>query len=428
MSRPSTTLADPPTARSEDESLAVETARAARERLLMLLALCFATFLVTGNGVAVSPFLIDMSRDLGTDLAAVANLVALSSVTWGFASLLAGAASDRLGRKPILLGGLSILVLSPLGVALSEAYFGVAAWRIIGGLGGGAFMGAVFATVADRFPATERGRALGWLSTGQSLSLVVGVPLITSAGGLLGWRGAFFSYGMAMIVAAALVWWVVPRGGSQRQTAPLPLRELVRLLNFPTVALLLCGITERLCYSGVVVFFPTYLQTTYGVTLGSLALALAIVASGNLGGNLIGGRLADIFRARPLVFAVTSAITGLLALPTLLWHPAVGISVAFGFLYTLVNAIGRLLLLTSLSEVSGEARGAVMGLNITGSSFGWLVSTTIGGPLIISSGFAGLGVFTALAGFGGTALAVGSWLVIARRRATAAGTVRQNPA
>jgi DHA1 family inner membrane transport protein len=393
-----------------------ETTRAVRERSLMLLALCFATFLVTGNGVAVSPFLIDMSRDLNTDLAAVANLVALSSITWGIASLLAGAASDRLGRKPLLLGGLCVLVLSPLGVAWSSTYFGVAAWRIIGGLGGGAYMGAVFATVADRFPASERGRALGWLSTGQSLSLVVGVPLITSAGGVLGWRGAFLSYGLAMIVAAGLVWFSVPRGGSGQRTQPLPFRDMVRLLNFPTVALLLCGITERLCYSGVVVFFPTYLQETYGVTLDALAIGLAIVASGNLGGNLIGGRIADRFRARPLVFAVTSTFTGLLGLPALLWHHSVGVSVALGCIYTLVNAVGRLLLLTSLSEVSGEARGAVMGLNITGSSVGWLIATTIGGPLIISAGFEGLGFFTAAAGLGGAALAVGTWFSRPGRR------------
>jgi MFS transporter, DHA1 family, inner membrane transport protein len=411
MSRQSAALEEPSPSASTIATSAADhdTTRAVRERLLMLLALCFATFLVTGNGVAVSPFLIDMSRDLGTDLAAVANLVALSSITWGIASLLAGAASDRLGRKPLLLGGLCILVLSPLGVAWSETYFGVAAWRIIGGLGGGAYMGAVFATVADRFPATERGRALGWLSTGQSLSLVVGVPLITSAGGVLGWRGAFLAYGLAMVVAAGLVWFVVPRGGSQQRTTPLPFRAMVRLLNFPTVALMLCSITERLCYSGVVVFFPTYLQATYGVTLGPLALGLAIVASGNLGGNLIGGRLADFFRDRLLVFAVTSAITGLLGLPALLWHPAVAISVALGFVYTLVNAVGRLLLLTSLSEVSGEARGAVMGLNITGSSVGWLVATTVGGPLIINAGFEGLGFFTAAAGLGGALLAAGTW-------------------
>ena len=68
-----------------------------------------------------------------------------------------------------------------------------------------------------------------------------------------------------------------------------------------------------------------------------------------------------------------------------------------------------------------EARGAVMGLNITGSSVGWLVSTTVGGPLIIAAGFAGLGFFTAVAGFGGAILAVGSWAMIARWRARERG-------
>ena len=87
----------PPAAMTEP-GLAEE--RGATGRGRMLLALCFATFLVTGNGVAVSPFLLDMARDLRTDLAAVANLVALSSITWGISSLFAGAASDRIGRRP----------------------------------------------------------------------------------------------------------------------------------------------------------------------------------------------------------------------------------------------------------------------------------------------------------------------------------------
>src|SRR5437868_9095813 len=85
------------------EEFAEESGVAGRRR--MLLALAFATFLVTGNGIAISPFLLDMARDLGMSLAAVANLVALSSITWGVASLFAGAASDRIGRKPILIGG-----------------------------------------------------------------------------------------------------------------------------------------------------------------------------------------------------------------------------------------------------------------------------------------------------------------------------------
>jgi DHA1 family inner membrane transport protein len=375
-----------------------------------LLALCFAAFLVTGNGVAVSPFLLDMARDLGTSLAAVANLVALSSITWGAASLFAGAASDRIGRRPILIGGLLVLVLSPLGVALSHSYLAVAAWRTIGGLGGGAYMGTVFATVADRFPARERGRALGWLTTGQSLSLVIGVPILTSLGGAFGWRGAFGTYGIAMIFAACAVLVVVPGGKTQRATEPPRFLAVLRVLKSSTVLLLLAGIMERLCYAAVSVFLPTYLVQTYGISLGTLAVGLAVIASGNLAGSLIGGRLADRFRVRAIVSAFSLTATGLFALPVLLWQPGVWLSVALCFAYTLANSVGRPALLSALSEAAGEARGAVLGLNITGASVGWLAATSIGGPLIITAGYTGLGLFTSALAFTGAALATGSWL------------------
>lgn len=385
----------------------------------MLLALCFATFLVTGNGVAISPFLLDMARDLGTSLAAVANLVALSSITWGVASLFAGAASDRIGRKPILIGGLVVLILSPLGVALSQSYPAVAAWRTIGGVGGGAFMGAVFATVADRFPARERGRALAWLTTGQSLSLVIGVPILTNLGGVLGWRGAFTTYGIAMLLATCAVLVVIPGGSGQRSANPPRFLSVLRVLKPPTIALLLAGVTERLCYAAVSVFLPTYLVQSYGISLSTLAIGLACVASGNLAGSLIGGRLGDRFRVRAVVSAFSLAATGLLALPVLLWQPGVWLSVALCFAYTLANSIGRPALLSALSEAAGEARGAVLGLNITGASVGWLAATAIGGPLLIGAGFGGLGIFTAALAFVGALLATASWL--GTRRANARG-------
>lgn len=377
----------------------------------MLVALCFATFLASGNGVSLAPFLLEMARDLGTDLAAVGNLVAILSVSWGATSLVAGAASDRLGRKPILLAGLLILVVSPLGVALSDGYGWVAAWRLLGGVGGGAFMGTVFATVSDRFPPAERGRSLGWIITGQSLSLVFGVPMLTLIGSVAGWRGALAAHGIATLVAAVTVLVLVPRGTARRADQQVPAAAVLRLLGPRVLALLAAGTTERLCYAAVTVFLATYLLTAYDVSYQELAIGLGVVALGNLLGNVVGGQLTDRLPARPLVFAASLAATGLLALPTLLWQPGVQVSIGLGFLYTLANALGRPALLAALSEVSNEARGAVLGLNITFSSFGWLGASAVGGWLIAGYGFDGLGLLTAAVGLVGAGLAAASWLV-----------------
>src|SRR5438270_6606242 len=245
-------------------------------RLAMLMALAGGGLLSTATTVGITPFLLEIARDFGTDLAAAGNLVALQSVTWGVASLFAGAASDRVGRRPLLVVGLLTLFVSGAAVAWSSSYTWVAAWRLFGGLGGGAFMGTVFATVSDHFPAAERGRSLGWVVTGQSLALVLGVPAMTLAGSVAGWRGAVLAHAITVLVCAGVVWSVVPRRPARSSERPVSVRSLTRLVGPRVLALLFAGSTERVCYAAVAVFLPTYLLTRYGIDARQLALGLAL--------------------------------------------------------------------------------------------------------------------------------------------------------
>jgi len=382
-----------------------------RGRLWVMLAvLCLGAFLASSSSIAVSPFLLNMASDLDTDLAAVANLVAFQSITWGIASLLAGALSDRLGRKPLLVVGLVILLLSGLAVSASSTYAWVVLWRLIGGIGGGTFMGAVFAAAADLFPPAERGRSLGWVITGQSLSLVLGVPIITLLGSWGGWRGAIALHSAVVLVAAVAVWLLVPNGTTNRaRERPASGESVLRLLRPKVVALLTAGTAERICYGAVAVFLPTFFLTAYGVTFETLAIALVVVALGNLVGNVVGSQLSDRVPSRAVMSAVSLLATGGMALPVLLLRPGLLPSIALGFLYTFVDALVRPSLFAAISEVSSRSRGAVMGLNITFSSFGWLGATVVGGWLISGWGFGALGALAAAAGVAGAAAAALSW-------------------
>ena len=123
-------------------------------------------------------------------------------------------------------------------------------------------------------------------------------------------------------------------------------------------------------------------------------------------GNIIGGRIADRTRSRARVFATGSALTAVVALPLLAWHPGLVGSVVLGFVFSLVNAAGRPSLMATLAEMPKELRSTLFGLNITMASMGWLLAGSVGGWLIAISGFAGLGVFSALVAALGCGLAL----------------------
>jgi DHA1 family inner membrane transport protein len=155
----------------------------------LLAAACLGMFAASCSGTTRAPFLIAMADDLRTSVPLVANLMAMTSIAWGIASLAAGTGSDRWGRRPFLIGGPIGLAACMVGVAASDDYLGVAIWASGGGACSGAFTGVIMTEAAIRVVDRQRGRALGWVMAGQSLTLLVGVPLAAWIGGFIGWRG-----------------------------------------------------------------------------------------------------------------------------------------------------------------------------------------------------------------------------------------------
>ena len=374
----------------------------------MLIALSAASFMVTSSGSATAPFLQNIAADLSTGLPAIANLFSAQAITWGGASLITGALSDRFGRRPMLIAGVALLGATRLGFAAASGYGEALTWQLISGLGGGAFMGAVFAAVADNIPTGARGRALSWIITGQSLSLVLGVPIVTLLGTLGGWRIALAIHGTLTILIAIAVRLATPPDRPHPHDAHKDRPPLTALLQPRLIALMAAGTTERVCFATLALYLPTYLQRAYDVTLAPLALALALVALGTLTGNVVGGRIADRTRSRARVFAIASVATAVLAVPTLMWQPGLIVTVVLGFAYSFVNSSGRPALLATLSDVPSQLRGALFGLNVTMASMGWLLAGSVGGALIGTTGFSGLGILCALMALLGALFAVAS--------------------
>jgi MFS transporter, DHA1 family, inner membrane transport protein len=360
----------------------------------LLAAGALAMFAAASSGTTRAPFLLDMARDLSTSMPLVADLVAATSISWAISGMLAGAWSDRWGRRPFLIVGPLALTFALVGIATAPTFLAVALWSVAAGGCSGMFTGVIFAETSSRVAEDQQGRALGWVMSGQSLTLLLGVPLAAFVGSMIGWRGVNLCIGgLATTSAIGLLVTTRGRPTSARAAGTRP-PSTRAALSWPVMRLLAMGIAERVCYGLTIVYFATFLQSTYNVSLDAVALPLAIFASGNILGTILGGQLADRLPNRLMIYAVAMLTSGVAALGLFGWRTGVTTSVGMGFLYVFLNAIARPAMMASLAQVPSHIRGTVMGWNVTCSSIGWMAAAGLGGWMLGVQGFAGFGPLT----------------------------------
>lgn len=348
-----------------------------RHEQLYLASLAAATFLLVTSGNGISPFLVEMSTEFGVPFGVTTHLFSIQAVMWGTVGVFTGRLSDRIGRRPQLIGALVLLAFTRFIVAMAPDFNWVIVGQALAGVAGGAFTSSSMAAAAEAVPPERRGRALGWLISGQSLGLVVGTPLVSLLAAGLGWRGSIATTGVVSLGALVLLLLLMPRerGGRSPHDATVTLRGA---LDRHVRGLLLAGMMDRLTFAVVAIYLATLMQRSYGIGYTVLAVSLAIVASGNLCGTFFGGRLADRTRDRARFYAFVLVAEAVLVGPLFTWTAAHALTLLLGFLMMATSAIGRPSYLSALSDVPPEVRGGVMGINVLLASFSWLGAAMLG--------------------------------------------------
>lgn len=362
-----------------------------RRFLTPFIMLCLVGLMARmGYQMARSPVLPRFAKDLGAGPELLGLILAASTITGVFFKLPAGALSDILGRRRMLLLGGAFFAFPPfLYVLINDAY-ALLALRFLHGFATAIFSPVASAAVADLFD-RGRGERLGWFASanevGAAIAPLVGGFLLTATDSnfkLLYWIVA----GLGVLTFFLVMRLPVGRPGVAGAAPPTKGRWIGFRQGIAQVIgnrpILIASGAEASMFLGVgalVGFLPLYGTRVAGLTDAQVGVILGGQLITAMVGKPLTGRLSDRAGRKPMILA------GLLLCALML--PLVPITRIFGLLIleSVLFGLGMAVvtpsttaLVTDLSKAGGY--GAALGVFGTIWDVGEALGPILAGALI----------------------------------------------
>jgi FSR family fosmidomycin resistance protein-like MFS transporter len=384
MSSTSTTHALPPVALRQDASLIglVGLAHMVSHFSQLLLAPLF-------------PWLKDAFNASYAELGFLMTIFFVTSCAVQTAS---GFVVDRLGPRPVLFAGLTLLGLAAFGFAASTGYWMMAFFAIVAGIGNGVFHPVDYTLLNRKVSAPRLGHAYSVHGITGSLGWALAPAMMVPIALAFSWRAALASAGVLAFAVLAVLWF--NRERLSLPAAPRPAQgtahaggeDPMAFLRIPAVWMCFgFFFFYAMSLSVVQAFAPEAARQLHGVPLALVAVCLTIYMVCSAGGMVLGGFLAsDPARCERVVgmgFGLAASIALLLAFANL---PAAAVPVLFGAMGFSAGIAGPSRDLLVKKSTPDNATGRVYGVVYSGLDIGQAISPLIFGVLMDHGQFQGV--------------------------------------
>jgi len=279
-------------------------------------AMFAAGFAVFATLYYIQPLLPIFAAEFGLRPAESALALSGTTALMAVALLFSGIASDRIGRKRIMVASLLSSGAITLLMALMPDWGGVLACRVALGVSLSGVQAVAMAYLAEEIEPSAFGLSFGLFISGSALGGMVGrlaAALLSDAGG---WRLAVAVVGASGLVAGLYVARALPpsrnfrpgAAGARALRSGLAghLRDPVLWLLFACGFLLMGAFVTSYNYLGFRLLAPPF-----GLSQGLFGLVFLIYLVGIPGPTLVGAMLARVAAARLLVLLLLLMLAGL---------------------------------------------------------------------------------------------------------------------
>jgi MFS transporter, FSR family, fosmidomycin resistance protein len=236
-----------------------------------------------------------IKAEFDVSYAALGALAGIFYLASGVTQFAAGFAVDRVGARPVLLGGLGLLAGGTAVASLAGGFLWLYPIAALMGIGNGAFHPADFAILNANVAPQRLGHAYSTHGIGGNLGYALSPIVSYGLGAALGWRPALAIFGVAGLVALGFL-------ATQRamleshKAADAKSHSLGGSLHlFMQPAILLCFgyfVFQTMAGTGIQTLGATALNATFAVPLVLATSVITAYLLGSTAGILAGGFLA----------------------------------------------------------------------------------------------------------------------------------------
>lgn len=329
----------------------------AKSGFLSLAAIASIPFIVTLGNSMLIPVLPVMEHELGISTFQSSLIITVYSIVAVVFIPLAGIASDRVGRKNVIIPSLAITgaggLISALATILAvHPFYFILAGRFIQGIGAAGAFPIVFPLMGDLFSDEEDvSHGLGIAETANTLGKVIS-PILGTLFAALAWYVPFFTIPILSLLSLLMIAFWIDDSKAKKKTMAISsffklLKDVFKEEGKWLTAVFLSGIVIMTNLFGLLVYLSKILEDSYrivGIKKG-LALAIPLVSialSSYLAGKFIGKEKTIMRRTTLIGFLLVATACFAMVFFHELWSLFAFISVAgvgFGISLPSLDAI-----------------------------------------------------------------------------------------